>query len=197
MAAGDIWRIPNCSRRSCLDLLIPVSGALLLAVVTAGLLFRRMGLLEGNTRSGPEPSLESLFSFCLGVVDFSDSQHQTPHICWFSAVCAGQEPPGRRRRRRKNLFWSPAWWWGLGLADWGLDWKDKMEMHTLCLVTGRQMVSQTWIFCSPCYFPPSGQSFPASKGSHSHGKHDGKQGALLAWEIWSNSWRENILIPEV
>lgn len=42
------------------------------------------------------------------------------------------------------------------LPDWGLDWKDKVEIHTLCLVTGKQMVSQAWIFHSPCYVPPSG-----------------------------------------
>lgn len=54
-------------------------------------------------------------------------------------------------------------WEASALPDRGLDWKDKVEIHTLCSVIGKQMVSQAWIFNSPHYFPPQGSSFPPVK----------------------------------
>lgn len=85
-----------------------MSGALLLAVVTAGLLsdsvFTRMFLLGGNTRSGPEPSLESLSAFVWEELIFLSHNIKPPIFVGLVLLCARQEPPGGRRRRRRNLF---------------------------------------------------------------------------------------------
>lgn len=109
VATGDILRIPDCSCRSCLDFLIASVWS-----IAAGCCHSRIVVWLGvykNVFAWRQHKIWAWtiswvsFSFCLGGVDFSESQHQTPHICWFSAVvCQAGATWGKEKEKKKPLL---------------------------------------------------------------------------------------------
>lgn len=84
-----------------------MSGASLLAVVTAGLfdsVFRRMFLLGGNTRSGPEPSLEPLSAFVWEELIFLSHNIKPPIFVGLGLFVPGRSHLGEEGGEEETSF---------------------------------------------------------------------------------------------
>lgn len=126
-----------------------------------------MFLLGGNTKSRPEPSLESLSAFVWEELVFLSHNIKPPRFVGLVLFVSGRSHLGEEGGEEKTSFeaqhgddtreasasplLSEAW---IGKTKW---------KPTPCLVTRKQTVSQAWIFHFLVIFPPQGSPFPLLK----------------------------------